>query len=190
MRPGHLPQLRSQRADELLPIDTRRGAVMRTIRTNAGWCLLSVSVLVMSASWPQAGHTAEPDKPNKAESAEKRIAFTMDGKPWRDVVEWFADHSGLSFTGIITPTNTVNIKPPKNAKFTIAEIVDLLNDSLSAKPATERFVLIRRERTFHFIPGDEKPEQSTVPKIPLEELDKRGNTEIVQAVFSAGCATP
>src|SRR5262249_3058311 len=81
-----------------------------------------------------------------------------------------------------------NINPPKDKEFTVAEIVDLINEALLAKPPQERFILIRRERTFTWVPNDEKLSQTDLQQIPLSELSKRGSTEVCVVLMSAGGA--
>ncbi|MCI0700724.1 MAG: hypothetical protein L0241_06555, partial [Planctomycetia bacterium] len=43
--------------------------------------------------------------------------------------------------------------------------------------------LIRRQATFTVVPADEKIDPTFVPRIKLDELDKRARTELVQVVI-------
>ena len=79
----------------------------------------------------------------------------------------------------------VTIVPPKDRKFTLGEITDLINESLMA----QKFILIRRETSFLFHPADERVDPTLVPRIEMRELKTRGKTELVQVVIPvpAGC---
>ena len=138
-----------------------------------------------AAAAPSVAPAAEA--PVKA-PAEKRYKFEFSGKPWKQVFEWLSDQTGLTFTGINMPTGSCNIIVPKNSVgakegFTIPEVVDLINEALLAAPVTQRYQLIRREMTYTLFPADEKPDPILVPRITVDELPKRGNTEIVQTVI-------
>jgi RNA polymerase sigma-70 factor (ECF subfamily) len=113
--------------------------------------------------------------------AEKRYTFSMKDKPWKDIGEWFADVSGLRYTGKETPPGTFTFNGPKDKQYTIPEIVDIINDALLADKKAP-YLLIRRPRqppagTFAFVPADEKVPPAS--RIELDELDKYGRTEIV-----------
>jgi hypothetical protein len=102
----------------------------------------------------------------------------MDKKPWKEVIEWFADVSGLMYTGKEAPSGTFTFNPPKDKQYTIPEIVDLINDALLADKKA-LFHLVRRAQTFTLVPADEKI-PPPVPLTSLEDLDKFGRTEIVR----------
>jgi RNA polymerase sigma-70 factor (ECF subfamily) len=114
--------------------------------------------------------------------AEKQYAFEMKEKPWKEVIEWFADVSGLRYTGKETPPGAFTFTPPKGKQYTIPEIVDILNEALLADKKTP-YLLIRRPKqppagTFALVPADQKLPPLSL-RIDLEDLDKFGRTEIV-----------
>src|SRR5262245_58577071 len=93
---------RNQRVDHNPLFGLRQGADMRTMTSYAGRSLVLAAVLGVAASWAGGALAAEPEKSSSNGSSaptEKKIRFTMTGKPWKDVTEWFADHTGLSFVG-------------------------------------------------------------------------------------------
>ena len=49
----------------------------------------------------------------------------------------------------------------------------------------EKWILIRREKTFLLHPADEKIDPTLVPRISLDELPKRGRMELVQVSIPA-----
>ena len=130
---------------------------------------------------PQAQRVKAP-----ARTQPRKYTFSFRNTPWAEVLAWYAKESGL--TPILTdlPTGNVTIAPPKDRKFTLAEITDLINESLMA----QKFILIRRSASFFIHPADEKIDPTLVPRIELRELKTRGKTELVQVVITvpAGAA--
>ena len=113
---------------------------------------------------------------------EKRYTFAMEKKPWKEVIEWFADVSGLRYTGKEAPSGTITFNPPKDKQYTIPEIVDILNDSLLADKKAPYLLMRQPGRpggTFTLVPADKKL-PVPIPLTSLEELDKFGRTEIVR----------
>src|SRR5262249_5090477 len=117
---------------------------------------------------------------------DRRISFEMRDKPWKQVIEWFADESGLAFVGSYIPTGTFNfISPRVNGKpkqYTLAEIVDLINDGLLSGPVTQKYILIRGPATFTLLPADERPDPALIPRVTIEDLKSRGKKEMASVV--------
>jgi type II secretion system protein D len=111
--------------------------------------------------------------------SERTITVNFKNAHWDDVLEWFAKESGLTPILTVRPTGSVTLQPPKDRKFTIGEVVDLLNEAL----IQQRFILIRRQISFYIHPSDEKIDASWVPRIELSELPNRGRTELVQVII-------
>jgi type II secretory pathway component GspD/PulD (secretin) len=123
---------------------------------------------------------AQRDQPANAAPV-KRVAFEMRGTPWNKVLEWLADQSGLSVATDPKPTGSFTFITPKNRQqgFTLPEIVDLLNEALTA----QRYVLIRRTQSYAIIPSDRPIDAVMLPQIGIEELGQHGNTELVQVIL-------
>src|SRR5262249_23607311 len=64
-------------------------------------------------------------------------------------------------------------------KYSMPEIIDIVNDALLANSATQKFYMINRERSFTLVPADEKIDETLLPRIGVEELETRGRTELV-----------
>lgn len=104
-------------------------------------------------------------------------------KPWSRVIEWFSDISGLTFVGVNRPTGTLNFVTPRGKeRFTIAEIIDLINEGLLTNRDTQKYVLIRRNAFFTLVPIDEQVSPLLVERVDPEELSRRGKSEIVRIV--------
>jgi RNA polymerase sigma factor (sigma-70 family) len=110
--------------------------------------------------------------------AEKSFTFEMRNKPWSAVFEWLTEKTGREFISSATPAGTMNFIAPKGKKFTIPEIIDIINDSLRPK-----WLLINRGASFTTVPADERIDPALVPRIPISELGQHGKTEIVSTVY-------
>ena len=64
-------------------------------------------------------------------------------------------------------------------KLTLEEITDILNEGLMA----QKYILIRRMATFTVLPADEKIDPTLVPRVRLDELEKRARTELVSVLL-------
>jgi hypothetical protein len=130
------------------------------------------------------GDAPKPDKPaDRADPPkkpeEKTYAFEMRDKPWAAVFEWYAETSGLGFTGSFKPTGTFTFIPPPGKKYTLPEITDIINEGL----LSQKGLLVRRNTTFSVLPADEKVDPILIPRVRLEELPKRGKTELISVVI-------
>jgi RNA polymerase sigma factor (sigma-70 family) len=154
-----------------LCFDNDQGKTAPTNFTTTSGSGLTLLVLERAAAEFVKGRTT---------SAQKLYTFSFQNKPWKQVFEWLADHTGLACTATLAPPGTFTFTPPRGKRYTIPEIVDILNEALLANPPTQQFLLIRRSKTFTLLPADEKIDPSLVPDVSVEDLPRRGNTEIVK----------
>ena len=61
---------------------------------------------------------------------------------------------------------------------------DIINEALDSNPDQQRYILIRRETSFVLVPADEKIDPTLVPRVAVEDLERRGSTEVVSLVIS------
>src|SRR5262249_4939833 len=120
--------------------------------------------------------------PAKAEP-QKLYSFEMRNKPWNQVMEWLVDATGLAFVGPSMPQGTFNFIEPGKKQHTIPEIIDIINEGLQSNSEKQKYILLRRERTFTLVPADETIDPGLLPRVNVDELDKRGTTEYVQMVL-------
>jgi hypothetical protein len=117
-----------------------------------------------------------PHRPKASSLKEKTFSLEMRDKPWKQVLEWYADISGLPFVGNSTPTGTFTFLPRGGKRtYTLTQITDFLNEALLAK----KYLLVRRKASFTLLPADERIDRTLLPRIRLDDLDKRGRTELV-----------
>ena len=110
---------------------------------------------------------------------EKSFTVKFQNAAWKDAIAWYADISGLKFVGEVYPTGTLTLQPPKDRRFTVGEIADLLNEALTQ----QKFILIRRQVTFLIHPADEKIDPTFIPRVELSDLKNRGKTELLQVIM-------
>jgi hypothetical protein len=115
----------------------------------------------------------EPTKLASPEPAKYSMQFK--NRPWNEVLKWYGEVSGLKMVGTDSPKVTISILPPKDRKFTLGEITDLINEMLDGKD-----ILIRDEKAFSIVSVKEKVDTSLVTRIEPHELLERGKTELVE----------
>jgi RNA polymerase sigma factor (sigma-70 family) len=131
------------------------------------------------ADQPEPG---QPAPAAKVAPAAKTYSLEMRNKPWATVFEWLSDQTGKPVITPFKPTGTFTFVGPPGGKYTLPEVIDILNEALSSS-ATQRYELIDRGLTFTLIPADEMPDSSLLPEVPAAELERRGKTELVRVVL-------
>ena len=116
---------------------------------------------------------------------EPSYLFEMRGKTWGTVFEWLADKSGRTFVSRDIPTGTLNFIAPKDRKFTIPQIIDIINDGLYPL----NFVLIDKGTSFALFPSDKEIPDGLLPRLTPDELSKHGQTEIVSTIVKLKAQT-
>jgi type II secretory pathway component GspD/PulD (secretin) len=106
----------------------------------------------------------------------------MRDKPWGSVLEWLADQTGLTVNSNYKPTGTFTFIAPQRStqQYSLPQVIDVLNEAL----AGQKYILIRGERSFTIVPADERIDPAMLPRVRPEDLDQRGNTELVSVVWS------
>jgi len=117
--------------------------------------------------------------PPVAKAGEKRIAFHMEATPWKKTFEWLASTTGLPVVANQVPTGSFSFISPRGRTYTIPEVIDIVNEALMAS----KCILIRRPTVLLLLPADERPDPALIPLIRVEELSKRGKTELVHLVL-------
>ena len=117
-----------------------------------------------------AATTAEAKK-------EPKLRFNFRFQRWSDVLEWFAEQADLSLVFDAPPPGTFNYSDDR--EYSVAESLDLLNGVL----LTKGYTLLRRERMLILIDLSQGIPETLVPRVGLDELDKRGRFEIVSVLF-------
>ena len=122
----------------------------------------------------QARGRAEPE-PVKLPD---KLRFSFRFQPWGDVLDWFAKQAGLSLVMDAPPPGTFNYTDDR--EYTPAEMIDVLNSVL----LTKGYTLVRRERMLMLVNLEDGIPPNLVETVTPEDLDSRGEFELVRAVFS------
>ncbi|HZY87349.1 MAG TPA: hypothetical protein VFE78_21110, partial [Gemmataceae bacterium] len=162
---------------------------MSTVPAGAGQRYLRFAVpavLAVCGAWAVVGTSPgqtgkAPGKATEPAQSQKRVAFSMDGKPWSSVFEWLSEQTGKPINTSHKPTGTFSFISPAGKKYTIPEVIDIINEGLLANSATQKYYLINRGQSFTLIPADEKVDPALIPQIDkVEDLAKHGETELVR----------
>lgn len=105
------------------------------------------------------------------------LRFNFRFQPWADVLEWFAEQADLSLIMESPPAGTFNYTD--NRAYTPEQAIDLLNSVL----LTKGYTLVRRERMLILVNLEDGIPPNLVPIIPSEQLDERGEYELVSTLF-------
>ncbi|MBI3824218.1 MAG: hypothetical protein HY289_16240 [Planctomycetes bacterium] len=122
-----------------------------------------------------------PELPNWSTT---RVRFDMDGKPWKEVLTWFAGQAQMNIRSLLFWRSLDGIfryAPPKNSprELPLTDIFDIINERLQEEHGLR---LIRSEdslalTTYNDFPGGPRP-----PRVELRDLKDRGKTEIVEVL--------
>jgi ferric-dicitrate binding protein FerR (iron transport regulator)/tetratricopeptide (TPR) repeat protein len=115
---------------------------------------------------------------------------SMQGRPWAAVFRWLSDETSLNVVRTFTPTGTFTFTNPQDRRYTLPEMVDIINKGLLNNESTQRYLLIRRDRNFTLVRADEKLNPDLLRKVTPEQLVEHGNTEIVQCEKQLTSADP
>jgi len=132
-----------------------------------------------SSEGPAAPQATPPDG-----SKPQTLRFSFSYQPWADVLEWFAEQNDLSMVLDTAPSGTFNYRD--NREYTPAEALDLLNSVL----LTKGYTLVRRDRMLFVVNLEDGIPPNLVPTVRVEDLDKRGEFELVSVVFPLQKVSP
>ena len=122
-----------------------------------------------------------------AEDGSLRLNFSRS--QWQSVLEWFAEEADLSLEYDQLPNGTFTYSDPSRG-YTISETLDRINLGLMNRG----YVLVRRGRSLQLIDLEldnaEKFISEIAELVKPDELDSRGESDIVSCVFALGSMTP
>ncbi len=120
---------------------------------------------------------------------DRTIRINFSRVDWKEVLDWFAAETNLSLEYDGLPTGTFTYSDPTRA-YNVSESLDIINLGLMKRG----YVLVRRGRSLHVIDLEADNADKLISEIAElvkpEELDSRGNTDVVSCVFALGSMTP
>lgn len=117
-------------------------------------------------------------------ATEKQLTFNFRYQPWQEVLDWFADQANLSLLLEGPPPGTFNYRDSRS--YSVAEALDVLNGIL----LTKGYTLVRRDRMLVLVNLEDGIPPNLVPDVPLEELDERGEYELIRVLFPVWNMSP
>lgn len=139
--------------------------------------LLAIGLLL--ALQPALGAANAQVEP-KPQAEVRTYTFEMSNKPWSQVFAWLADQTSSQFIAQTTPTGTFSFVSASQRKYSLPQIVDILNEVLVAKG----HLLVRGENSFVLLPADQPVPIELVPRVRVSDLSARGNSELVSVVLA------
>jgi type II secretory pathway component GspD/PulD (secretin) len=131
--------------------------------------------------WLSAHGFAQNSDPKQAvkKPAEARYQFAMDAKPWQQVLQWLSDTSGKPVVHDgARPTGNLTFIGPKNKTYTLAEIVEILNEGLRR----DNLRLVHGEKAYALTAANESSLKSyAAPDGKAESIAK-----LFQEIFAKG----
>ena len=131
----------------------------------------------LSSSTHNAAAAAKP-------AADGRLTFSFRYQPWPEVLDWFAQQAGLSLLMESPPPGTFNYTDTRS--YSPTEALDVLNGVL----LTKGFTLVRHGKMLVLVNLEDGVPPNLVPDIPLDQLDKVGEYELVRVLFPVWNMTP
>ncbi|QEF98831.1 Bacterial type II/III secretion system short domain protein [Stieleria maiorica] len=120
---------------------------------------------------------------------ENLLRFNFTGASWKDVLNWMATEGDLSLQIDRYPEGSISFID-RNRMYTVAESLDLLNRLLLDRG----YALVRRGRMLFLVDLEVENADKLISEladlVPLEELESRGKSDIVTAIFPLGSMTP
>ena len=132
---------------------------------------------------------SNPETSNNSESylneaGEIEVKFAFNNTPWADVIEWFSELNELSLQMDAAPEGTFNYADP--GYYSPAKAMDLMNGVL----LTKGYTLVRRNQMLMVVNLEDGVPDVLVEYVPLEELNSRGEYELVKTLFQLVKMTP
>src|SRR5262245_48260116 len=176
---------------------SRQGTNMLRIRRCLGWAVLVAVTAVFGLGVAHGQTGGDPPKDKKeakeekkgeaaAKDAGKTYAFEFRSAPWGQVLDWLKDVTGQPIVSNLRPTGSLIFIPPngpdgKPRKYTVPEIIDVLNESL----LEQKFMIIRRQASITIWPADEKVPPELVRPVYVEDITSGdlAKTEFVKVIY-------
>ncbi|MFO7904860.1 MAG: hypothetical protein R6U98_19510 [Pirellulaceae bacterium] len=131
---------------------------------------------------PEVGESPEQVERTAATDTEVdrekiKLRFNFRYQPWEDVLDWLAEQADLSLQSNIIPEGTFNYTDTR--AYTPTEAIDLINGVLWQ----QGYTLVRRDRMLSVMDLEQEIPEVLVEFVPMEQLDERGQFELVKTVF-------
>jgi type II secretion system protein D len=172
----------------------RQGPIMPGLQASTVRYFIPVVALAALGSWAVPAWAAGPDHrsntgvgepapllaqaSSELNPSKKKIQFQARSQPWSVTLDWLAQQTGLPVVASSIPDGTFTLFGSTTEKYTIPQVVDMINGQLRMQP--KPMLLVRGKRDFQLIPSDPtKLDPTSLPRVTKNELDQHGDTELV-----------
>lgn len=147
---------------------------------------LSVGLVTLTA-WGQE----DPSRQVAPKPVQKTFTFEFRDTPWDKVLDWLADNSGgMPVVGTLKPQGSFNFISPAGKKYTLPQIIDILNSSL----LKDKIIILRNKYNYMLVSSEEPQSIDTtnLPNITVDDLEidkpydqqRFGTSELCQITFT------
>src|SRR5262245_39906773 len=118
----------------------------RAVGALAACCvLLGLSLWVAGQEGTPKKAESGAKKAPQSSYSDKKYTLEFREKQWKYVFEWLTDKTSLPLvTNLQPPTGTFTFIAPQGRKYTMGEIIDIINEGL----LQHKYVLLRRPQAF------------------------------------------
>ncbi|MEX2315783.1 MAG: secretin N-terminal domain-containing protein, partial [Pirellulales bacterium] len=143
-----------------------------------------VAQRVAEGAAAQAGTTEAPQTSPSGiatpQADPRRLSFEFANTPWKPVLEWYAKEVGLSLTMDAPPPGTFNFTDT-GRRYTATEALDVINRVLYS---TKGWLVVKHDKMLIAIDTEANEiAPALVPDASLDELDTRGDFDLVRVIF-------
>lgn len=148
---------------------------------------ISKALMVMMAVYIFSPLTVTAQSTEDSISVESNvIQFSFEKADWKDVIPWFAEQTDYSWQPISKfPSGTFTLS--NDRKYSPLEALDQLNYALRLQ--NPPYTIIRNRDQLILTEASSPLPEELIPKVRPEELDQRGNYEIISSQFKLGDIT-
>ncbi|MGN6545656.1 MAG: hypothetical protein ACTHK7_11450, partial [Aureliella sp.] len=134
------------------------------------------------ATSPSDARASAARSPDRTPVEDVRLQMNFQAMPWPDVLKWLCEQADLSLQADSMPPGSFTYRD-NSRKYSIGEAMDIMSASLLNKG----YALLRRDRLLMVVdleaPLVENMIKELAEFVPLEELDSRGDFELVKCLF-------
>ena len=116
----------------------------------------------------------------------RKLRISFQKAPWRMVLEWFANESGLSLELESAPPGSFSYRDETGATYSIDETFNLINSYLLRR----NFLMVRTGKLLMLVNLNDGLPAELIRDVPLERLDEIGDYEVVRVLFNLTGTTP
>src|SRR5262249_19390665 len=96
---------------------------------------------------------------------------------------WLGEETKLPVIAPNIPRGSFTFISPKDRAYTIPEIIDILNEALLTEEGTNKYIIVRRERSLTLVAADEKVKADVLPEGTRDNMASHGDTEMAWMVL-------